>query len=74
MGAVRFVCSVDSKRNHEEIKRLTYLARGNVMREKIYRDKGIEFEGELEVICEGGTLYREIDELGLARSIRLVEL
>jgi hypothetical protein len=66
MPAVKFVVRTNNRKNHEEIKRRTYLAGGSIMREKIYRDTSQAFEGELEIVSEGGTLFREIRESGLA--------
>jgi len=63
MPAIRFVCYTTDKRNHEEIKRKTYLAGGAIIREKIRKDTSTAFEGEMEIVSEGGTLYREIKEL-----------
>jgi hypothetical protein len=73
MGAVKFVCKTDSKSHHEEIKRRLFSARGAIIREKVYRETSVAFESEMEIISEGGTLYREIKELNLATSIYIKE-
>jgi hypothetical protein len=73
MAAIRFVCTTDSKTNHEEIKRRLYSARGALMREKIYKDSSSEFQSEMEMMSEGGTLYREVKELGLSKTIYIKE-
>jgi len=73
MSAIRFVCKTDNKASHEEIKRRLYSARGALMREKVYKDTSTEFESEMEMMSEGGTLYREVKELGLAKSIFIKE-
>jgi hypothetical protein len=73
MPALRFVCTTDNKASHEEIKRRLYSARGALMREKVYKDTSTEFLSEMEMMSEGGTLYREVKELGLAKSIYIKE-
>jgi hypothetical protein len=73
MPAIRFVCKVNKKANHEEIKRMLYVSRGAIMREKIIRDTSTAFESEMEMMSEGGTLYRQVKELGLAESIYIRE-
>jgi hypothetical protein len=73
MAAIRFVCRTDSKEKHEEIKRRLYSARGAIVREKVYKDTSTEFESEMELLSEGGTLYREVKELGLAKSVYIKE-
>jgi len=73
MGAVKFVCKTDNKSHHEEIKRRLFSARGAIIREKVYRETSVAFESEMEMISEGGTLYREIKELNLATSIYIKE-
>lgn len=73
MPAITFVCKVSSKANHEEIKRMLYSAHGAIIREKIRRDTSTEFESEMEMMSEGGTLYRQVKELGLAESIYIRE-
>ena len=32
-----------------------------------------EFEGEMEIISEGGTLYREVKETGLSKTAHIIE-
>jgi hypothetical protein len=72
MAAIKFVAVTDKKSHHEEIKRLTYMAGGALVREKVRRDTSSAFEGELECISEGGTLYRMIKEGGLCAHINIV--
>jgi hypothetical protein len=43
MGAIKFICKTDTKANHNEIKNLTYIAGGAIVREKIYRDTSTNF-------------------------------
>jgi len=73
MGAVKFVCKTNNKSSHEEIKRRLFSARGAIIREKVYKETSVAFESEMEMISEGGTLYREIKELDLATSIYIKE-
>ena len=73
MTAIRFICKTDNRANHEEIKNRTYLAGGAVVREKVYRDTSSVFEAEMEIVSEGGTLYREAKELDLVTKINIVE-
>ena len=72
MAALKFVCKTNNKRNHEEIKRKTYFAGGAIVREKVRRDTSTEFESEFEIMSEGGTLYREVKEEGLATTITII--
>lgn len=72
MSAVKFICRTNSKKNHEDIRRRTFLAGGAILREKVTKDTSTEFAGEFEVIVEGGTLYREVKELGLSTSINIL--
>jgi hypothetical protein len=72
MPAIRFVCKTNNKKNHEEIKNRTYLSGGSIVREKIYRDTSSQFEAEMEIVSEGGTLYREAKELELVSNIYIV--
>lgn len=73
MAAITFVCKISNKANHEEIKRMLYLAHGAIIREKIRKDTSSGFESEMEMMSEGGTLYRQVKELGLADSIYIRE-
>lgn len=72
MAAVKFICVTESKANHEEIRNLTYLAGGAILREKVRRDSAKGWEAEYEIISEGGTLFRQVKELNLATQINLV--
>jgi len=73
MAALKFVCKTDSKQKHEEIKRRLFSARGALIREKVYRETSTAFESEMEMMSEGGTLYREVKELNLATAIYITE-
>jgi hypothetical protein len=74
MGAVRFVCSTDNKASHYEIHQKVSMAGGAIAREKIRKDTSTEFDGEMEIVCEGGTLYRELKDNGLTKTCYLKEL
>lgn len=74
MAALRFICKTDSKVNHHEIKNKVYFSGGAIAREKIRRDTSTDFEGEMEILCEGGTLYRDLKENGLTTACYLIEL
>ena len=72
MPALKFTCKTNSKKNHEEIKRKTYFAGGDIVREKVRRDTSSEFDGEFEIMSEGGTLYRDVKESGLTTTITII--
>jgi hypothetical protein len=72
MAALKFVCKTSDKKNHEEIKRRTYMSGGSILREKIMKDTSSSFQGEFEIISEGGTLYREVKETPLCSSINII--
>ncbi len=72
MAAVRFACTTDNKAKHYEIKNRVFLAGGAIVREKIRKDTSQDFEGEMEIVSEGGTLYREVKELGLSKTERII--
>jgi hypothetical protein len=73
MSAIRFVCKTDNKAKHDEIKNRAYLAGGAIVREKIYRDTSSVFEAEMEIVSEGGTLYREAKEFDLVTKINIID-
>jgi hypothetical protein len=72
MAAIRFVCTTDNKAKHYDIKNRVYLAGGAILREKIRKDTSSEFESEMEIVSEGGTLYREVKELGLSETEMII--
>lgn len=72
MAAIRFICTTDNKAKHYEIKNRAYLAGGAILREKIRKDTSQEFDGEMEIVSEGGTLYREVKEMGLTKTERII--
>ena len=44
-----------------------------IVREKIRKDTSTEFEGEMEIVSEGGTLYRDVKENGLGKTAHILE-
>jgi hypothetical protein len=50
------------------------MAGGAIVREKIRKDTSTDFEGELEILCEGGTLFRDIKENGWSKTCHLLEI
>lgn len=72
MAAVKFSCVTESRALHEEIRNLTYLAGGAILREKVRRDAKGEWEAELEIVSEGGSLYRQVKEGNLVSKINLL--
>ncbi len=73
MAAIRFICTTDSKAKHAEIQNKVYLAGGAIVREKIRKDTSTDFEGEMEIVIEGGSLYREVKENGLGKTAHIIE-
>ena len=74
MGAIRFICTTDKKSSHYEIHNKVSLAGGAIVREKVRKDTSTDFEGEMEILCEGGTLYRDIKENGWSKTCYLLEV
>lgn len=72
MAAVRFTCVTESKALHEEIRNLTFLAGGAILRERVKKDSAKGWLAEYEIVSEGGTLYRQVKELKLATTITLI--
>jgi hypothetical protein len=50
------------------------MAGAAIVREKIRKDTSTDFEGELEILCEGGTLFRDIKENGWSKTCHLLEI
>jgi hypothetical protein len=72
MPAVRFHCVTESRTSHEEIKNMLFLAGGALLREKVIKDARGEWRAELELVSEGGTLYRQVKEMKLAISCTII--
>lgn len=71
MAAVKFICKTNDRIKHDDIKRKLYMAGGAIIRERV-KDLSSGFEGELELISEGATLYRMIKESDLALKVTLI--
>jgi hypothetical protein len=67
---VRFVCTTDTKQKYYEIKQKIFHARATIMREKI-REMKDEYFAEFEIVSFGRTLYLELKESGLCKTLRL---
>jgi hypothetical protein len=52
---------------------MTYIAGGAIVREKVYRDTSTVFESEMEIVSEGGTLYRQVKELEIGKGVHIIE-
>ena len=72
MGAIKFICKTDNVINHYEIKNKCYLAGAAIIREKV-KDLASGFDAELEVMVEGGTLFKELKEFDLVTYIQIIE-
>jgi hypothetical protein len=72
MAAVKFVCKTNDKVKHDDIKRKLYMVGGAIIREKV-KDVKSGFEGELELISEGATLYRMVKDSDLALKVTLIK-
>jgi len=70
MAAIKFTCKTSDKESHEEIKRLVYLAGGAITREKVYEMRS-SFSAEIDIVNEGGSLYRQLKDSPLVISIFL---
>jgi hypothetical protein len=56
------------------VRNKAFFSGAAIIREKIRKDTSTEFEGEMEIVCHGGTLYRDLKENSLAESCYLVNL
>jgi hypothetical protein len=68
---VKFNCTTDNKKDYYEIRKKVSFHRATPIRER-QRDLKDEFFCELEVLSHGGSLYRELKESGLCRTIVLL--
>jgi hypothetical protein len=55
------------------VKRKLFFAGGAITREKV-RDLGSGYTSELEMICEGPTLYRELKDSELCVKVSLLDI
>ena len=70
---VKFILTTESKPDYYEIQRKVNFHRATVVREKI-RDMINEFHCELEILSHGRSLYRELKDSGLCKTIHLLTL
>jgi hypothetical protein len=70
---VKFILTTVDKKDYYEIQRIVNFHRATVMRERV-RDLLDEFHCELEVISHGRSLYRQLKDSGLCKTIQLPTL
>jgi hypothetical protein len=70
---VKFILTTVDKKDYYEIQRIVNFHRATVMRERV-RDLLDEFHCELEVISHGRSLYRQLKDSGLCKTIQLLTL
>lgn len=68
---VKFNCTTDNKKDYYEIKRKISFHRATPLRER-QRDLKDEFFCEFDVLSHGRSLYRELKESGLCKTIMLI--
>lgn len=68
---VKFILTTVDKKDYYEIQRIINFHRATVMRERV-RDLLDEFHCELEVISHGRSLYRQLKDSGLCKTILLL--
>jgi hypothetical protein len=68
---VKFILTTVDKKDYYEIQRIVNFHRATVMRERV-RDLLDEFHCELEVISHGRSLYRQLKDSGLCKTIQLL--
>ena len=68
---VKFILTTVDKKDYYEIQRIVNFHRATVMRERV-RDLLDEFHCELEVISHGRSLYRQLKDSGLCKTILLL--
>ena len=70
---VKFILTTADKKDYYEIQRKVNFHRATVVREKI-RDLLDEYHCELEILSHGRSLYRELKESELCKTIHLLTL
>lgn len=68
---IKFSCTTDNKKDYYEIKKKIAFHGSTILREK-QRDLKDEFFCEFEILSHGRTLYREIKESGVCKTILLL--
>lgn len=68
---VKFVCQVDNKKDYYEVKKRILFQKGTLIREHV-RDLKHEFFAEFECLVHGRTLYLDLKESGICKTIGLI--
>lgn len=68
---VKFVCQVDNKKDYYEVKKRILFQKGTLIREHV-RDLNSEFFAEFECLVHGRTLYLDLKESGICKTIGLI--
>ena len=68
---VKFNCTTDNKKDYYEIRKKISFHRATPIRER-QRDLKDEFFCELDVLSHGRSLYRELKDSGLCKTIVLI--
>jgi hypothetical protein len=70
---VKFILTTVDKKDYYEIQRIVNFHRATIVRERV-RDLLDEFHCELEVLSHGRSLYRQLKDSGLCKTIQLLTL
>ena len=70
---VKFILTTTDKKDYYEIQRIINFHRATVVREKI-RDLLDEYHCELEILSHGRSLYRQLKDSELCKTIHLLTL
>ena len=68
---VKFILTTVDKKDYYEIQRIVNFHRATIVRERV-RDLLDEFHCELEVLSHGRSLYRQLKDSGLCKTILLL--
>jgi hypothetical protein len=68
---VKFILTTVDKKDYYEIQRIINFHRATIVRERV-RDLLDEFHCELEVLSHGRSLYRQLKDSGLCKTIQLL--
>jgi hypothetical protein len=68
---VKFILTTVDKKDYYEIQRIVNFHRATIVRERV-RDLLDEFHCELEVLSHGRSLYRQLKDSGLCKTIQLL--
>jgi hypothetical protein len=70
MSVIRFNLTIDSKGSYYQVQQKINFHRAVVTRES-QRDLRNEFYADLDVTSHGGTLYRDLQQSGLCKTLTL---